>query len=654
MSEDIIQELSRRSIFLTKNEEATLSWNNSVIAARTDRGNHYLQFTHNLECLDKNIDLLEFYTPVPKESPATDLFSHKLFPTAWRNSEFTEMLITPELWPHDPQMAEELTNISVLEWSPKGFVQNCECALAVLNNIGDINFYIFINKRWAPIFSLAPYLRQLLHDSYDSPQNLKELKQAVYTVDACGICWSQTVNLDSSCYFVTAQKNGALVFWCLKCNEANITARVCGLINDNTEEICSLQWIPLHDDKFLLICSDFFGRIIAYECIIDMSEIKAVKSHILWSHKDRMIVKQFYYMVHENKIVLACNKHRHLLVQMFDKDYKQISQYVKNVNDNRITSLIGTNNGIYLSTVNCEIFKIDICITDNNLDVSINTVDFKVPCETYELYSLSFSSNCVLWAIGMVNRKAMHRKEPVLFDIIFASSDKLMNSAISILLENPTKKLTEYWDCIELIRYRAIKTNSMPSIDFESLYAESATDIYKLKVYLILVKLYTTLKRVIKISNGLVLPESSIETLKEKILLNQAISVINEYENNQKSENELTVSFEAECFQGAKSYIEYYCKKYKKSLEEFIDSNRFSNIEFQQEYICQCCDEKLEGFSCKDKHLNMICSLTFTPIEIGEYLVCKSCGVIARMELFSKQPMCVFCDLYLQKSYINV
>uniref|UniRef100_S4NPP9 Uncharacterized protein n=1 Tax=Pararge aegeria TaxID=116150 RepID=S4NPP9_9NEOP len=86
-------------------------------------------------------------------------------------------------------------------------------------------------------------------------------------------------------------------------------------------------------------------------------------------------------------------------------------------------------------------------------------------------------------------------------------------------------------------------------------------------------------------------------------------------------------------------------------MSDYFTNDVLNSLNVNFKYQCQWCDEYLIGFSCTNekRHVNMMCSHTFTPIE-KDYLFCKSCNATARVELYDKNPICVFCDLYLINS----
>lgn len=651
MNQNILFEIHRRSITINKIEESTISWQKNVLAVRHDKGIQMYEFSHNLECIDKNIDCSEIHVPTTKTSPAEKLFSGQVFDRYTPNMLYTDMLLEPAMWAHNPTMLDDLVNISHFSWSPVGFIQNNESALAILNNVGQVDIIAPKENRWVNVFNLSPYLSHSLKiQASMSPQILK---QEAFKVSICAMSWAPVLNPNRTCFFVTAQKDGSLYFWCIQNIDLDVKASLIGETKCECFEINSILWVPKTNTEFWLICPDVTGEIIGFECSFENNCIIHKNENNLWPHKDKMIAHNLNYFTIDNKYVLIYSKHRHLIVQVLDKSLRILVQYVKNVNDYRIKNITNTLDAFYISTSNCEIFKIDVYLMDTKLDVVITKQEVKEKDlgTSYEMLGAVFSPNKIICAMIMFNRQIWYRKLRNRIETCFMTTENTMDNVFSVLLDNPTKSLLNYRDCLNLLRYRTMKLKELPSADYDKLYQDGHTDVYKMKLYLICLILHNKLKSIMNISMEPPLPETSIEKVKDFILLNHATKTINNlYEIlNENGHTE----FQIECFNGCKMFIEDYCERNERKVQSVLHLDLIRFVTESEILICQCCDEQLNRFSCKEGHLNMFCSLTFTQINSDEYLVCKACNATARSELYTIDPMCVFCDLYLQKIYRN-
>lgn len=639
-------EISRRAINTNRNDEPSLSWHNSILSVKTEKGIQLFDFAYNLESFEKKLDLEVSIIHNPKLSPAAGLFPDQFLQYGLSNEDVTQMVLEPGLWPHNIQLTIEMATIISYEWSPIGMIHGTESILAILNNVGHVELFGQENHKWSTVLDLSEAIKAHCFPSLQSTiiKCLDDLRNVVNVVETCACSWGPLFE-DHSCFFVTAQKNGKILIWLLQSLESEIHPQLNAEIQTDIGEIFSVLWIPMSDKKLLLICPNMLGQIFALDCEIIKDHIELVNTSCIWEHKDRMVAKHLVYTVNNNKIVLLCNKHRHLLVQQLNYECQVLSQCIKNVNDYRITDITDSKDGIYLATANCKIYKIYLNYFDDNFDVSLSQIQTKDEYGMYELHSLKTSTNSVIWAAAMADRTIQSRKYPEKIDIIFFCTDPQNHLETTILLENPSKKLTNYWDCIELLRCKTMKSKALPSIDYLDLYNDTSSDVYKMKLYHIFVILYNALDKIMKNSSRGLLPETSIEVVRDKICLTQAVTLIKLVHQNR---NDTISGFELECYSGGKNYIEYYCRKYNKNSNEFIEPSLLNLTKMVPLYTCQGCEEIINGFMCKNKHYNMFCSLTFTPIE-NDYIACKNCNSTAKIELYNTRPTCLFCDLYLSR-----
>lgn len=639
----MLQEITKLNFTINKNEETSIVCQNSNIAVRTDRGIQILKLTHDMHSVEKNINYLVNYIPIPKHSPATEFFSKDLFHKPMTNLEYTEMILDSAFWPHNSQLLKEMTTTTMISWSPEGVIGNNEFVLAVLNNVGNIEFFGRHKNCYESIYNLSKVIKVYISKGMETPKNVKALKTAVKAVQTISFCWG-TKLFNSSLHFATAQRNGNILIWLIHF-KPKIKAKIQSIIKTD-EEIHTIVWLQKSDDSFLLICSNVSGQINVYDC--QNGEHGLVTNlTCLWTHKDRMVAKYLVHSIIDNKIALVCSKHRHLVILLLDLNCNILSQVVKNINDNRITNIKVGKDCVYLSTDNSQLFKITLGIESSNLNVNIDAVELN-QYPNCNLYSFDKSFNDAWWVLGLYNRQVSHRKDIDKLDIILLHNTE--QNEVELLLKNPTNKLSNVWDHLQILRSKVMKQRYIPEVNFVELYTTGESNVYKLKLYLLLLTMYLNLKKISRYSIKGSLPETSIEAIKEKILLAQAKSVINEFYNSYQHDNSELDPLQLEWFIGAKNFIQYYCVKNIKDVSKFVDPNVWNLTKTELQYKCQCCDDVLQGLSCSNGHLNMFCMLTFTAIESNDYLFCTNCNSTARIELYMNNPMCVFCDLYLVKS----
>lgn len=645
----MLHEISRKKVTVNKHEESSFLWHNSVLVVRGNKTLHILDFSYNLHSLEKGIDLQECCVIPRYDSPIPNKFLSNYAARGLKNLELVEMVTNPAFWPHSKLLAQELTNIVAFKWSPENFIYNYESVLATVNSVGNVELFARKKQLWYSIMDFSKEITKHLDSTSNlfnnCPSEFNDMEEIVYAVETSNICWSPVLNDDNSCYLATAQKSGLILFWLLKYNNNAFDTTFCGNVkNSNENEIALMVWIPIDKNKFLLIITNEIGQVWANEYEILNNNVTLVKEHSLWTYQDKMMVTYLEYAFENEKLLIFFNKHRHLIVQMYDSNFNLLSQCMENVNDYRITSIMKFGNNFYLTTVNTKMYSIDYKIENDTLGIMLKLFDIKDSYTSYELYGIGCSNNKVLFALAMIDRRVLYRKESLKIEIIFLCPE--LDNVATIIVNNSTKNLMKIWDYIEILRCKIVKTKKLPEIDYDKLLKDGENDVYKLKVYLVFLYFYKSLESLMITHLKGKLPETCTDVIKDKILMFQSINVINEMSEKFKNNGQLS-DFEQECFACSKKYLYYYCKMYKKNSNDYISEDICNLSNLNIEYTCQACDEKIIQFSCSDGHLNMFCCLTFTLIESDQYLTCKVCGSIARIELYERKPCCLFCDSYL-------
>ncbi|XP_063388399.1 uncharacterized protein LOC134674301 [Cydia fagiglandana] len=651
MAQSALSEISRLKIPINKGDTPHLSWENSILTLYSEKTVTIFKFTHNVQCMDKKIDWTLTDIPCPKTSPATSLFSKKIMNQInIKNIDYIQMMLNPALWPHNVQLMEELASVVSVQWSPPNFVHNNESVIAILNNVGNIELFAPASCGYLSLLNISSIIEKQYRDTFEGnlPHMVEEVKKIADALETCACCWGTQYN--DTFNFVTAQKNGDIHFWKLQ-GADKLSIEKLTTEHSDAGEIVTMQWIPISNDVFLLVSANIFGQLYVYKYQWENNCPKLINCDCPWPHKDRMVIRHLKYRVINDKIILICNKHRHLLVLLIDDTCNKVSEYLNNLNDYKITVISETNKYFYIGTINCSIYKVDIMLTDGTLNVNVEEKTFKDNLANHDLCGLGFSKNGVICALAVRNRKIMFRKENIALDVIFLCEKESYGRELKLLLENPTEKLTDYWDCLELLRCKALRLKTLPAANYSQLYFNH--NIYGNKLYLILLNYYHTLTNLLKNNSSGCLPETSLEVTKEWIFAIHAKRMISEFADicEKKQNGDVLTDLDTQTYSCAKNYIKYYCDKYEKNLAELVPSG-FDNAKDNFEYTCQCCDENLKGFSCPNGHINMFCGLTLTPIESSDYLSCSACGLIARKELEPENPTCLFCDIHLNSYFL--
>lgn len=645
-------EISRRSINVNNLDKINLSWNNSIITIRINKNLHMLELSSNLYSLEKKIEFIDSVITCSTNSPVPKKYLRQYVSNGVRNSELLEMMTNPALWPHNKQITKEMTDIVQFDWLPQDLIIHSERLLSILNSVGNVELYVQKRLKWDCIADISLLMNKYLlnENNTELPKEFDDLKQFVYKIETSAICWSPYSNNNNTCYFITAMRSVRLIFWLLTLDN-NISIQCCGEIEPAHSAIISkIYWVSLQNTFLLVTCNEL-GQIVAHDCSIGDNKMKNTQTKILWPHTDKMVPISFHYYLHDDKIIMLYNKHRHLIIQMFDRNIECLSQYVETVNDFKIVCITQNDNIFYLCTENVKMYTINICIEHNKLNVELNEIMIKDIYPGHELCSVAISKNKALFALAMVDQKVQHRKLQLKVHVVLMCAEAEFDANVAKIIYNPAKSLSNIWDQIEVLRLKTLKMKKLPIIDYKNLLKEGDSDVYKLKVYYVFLTLYFNLQKyIVKKRKGL-LPEVSVDKIKTQILTFQAIKTLTSLHERHRDGKGLS-EFDRQCLDGCKKFVQYYCDKYSKCINDLIPQNILNSVNGNVQYVCQCCDEDIVGFTCKYKHLNMFCSITFTPIVEDNYLVCKVCGMTAQYELRKQKPLCPLCDRYLSDSLL--
>ncbi|CAK1541696.1 unnamed protein product [Leptosia nina] len=600
------------------------------------------------------MDFIEYAIPCPKNSNASK-FLIKFTSKALKNIELVDLITDRYLWPYSDQLKDQMTNIMAFEWSPSNLIHNKQSVLAILNSVGNVEFFGLHRKLWISLIDFSSVVKQsqMIKEEFVQPKSsmaMERLRDIVYSLTTSAICWAPNINEDGSCYFVTAQRNSTIIIWNVKWLNNNFVVDKIGIILADTEEITSLVWIPITDDTFFFIYANILGEVVGKTCKIEKNKLDEISTTVLWKYKDRMVPRDINYIMVKEQLTVIYSKHRHLVVQVFDQNLKLLYEAVKIINDDKITVVTKVKNDFFIGTVSVKIYKVNSSISNNELKIEFKQIPLKETYANHELYGLAFSPQSVLCHMILLDRKVNYRKEQLQMLIATFSFEDTCEENI-LINNNSSARLTNMWDCLELLRYRTMKLKKLPNLDYKEFYESAKSDIYKMKIYLAFVKLNRSLDGILKnLSKGM-LPETSIDIVQDELLVLHASSVLKTLYKKQRS-NDLS-PLENEWLFGCCNYLKYYSKKYDKPVEKLIlnslwnDVSKFCKSKLSR-YTCQFCDEKIDGFTCETGHANTFCMVTFTQINSLEYLECKSCGSLAREELYELKPVCVFCDTNLE------
>lgn len=246
-------------------------------------------------------------------------------------------------------------------------------------------------------------------------------------------------------------------------------------------------------------------------------------------------------------------------------------------------------------------------------------------------------------------------KQPITIAVSLMTS---MNDPYRILLENPTKKLTNLFDCVEAVRYLGVvKTDSLSVLETECEPALTDEYIYHLKLKLIVLsakssyyqkrsstyfevlkKQESSIMKVVNLVRALLLLErmSSREELSDRVRLSmRCLKIFIEISLKEENPQEPLIS--------AKEVIE-------SRLNALIGKRKTSSHITPE--VCFCCQEEIDKdrLSCSTDHQQNRCIITKLQIPISmnnrcEYCFCCTIDQQTLQELTGDvEQLCPYCD----------
>lgn len=246
-------------------------------------------------------------------------------------------------------------------------------------------------------------------------------------------------------------------------------------------------------------------------------------------------------------------------------------------------------------------------------------------------------------------------KQPITISVSLMTS---MNDPYQILLENPSKRLTNFFDCVEAVRYLGVvKTDSLSALETECDPALTDEYIYHLKLKLIVIsaKLSYYQRRSSRYFEVLKEQESSIMKVVDLI---RALLLLQRMASREELSDRVQLSMHC-----LKNFIEITLKEENaqeplKSAKEVIESSLKALIAKRKTpspitpEVCFCCQEKIDKdrLTCPQDHQQNRCIITKLQIPIlmnnrCEYCFCCTIDQQTLQELTEDvEQLCPYCD----------
>ncbi|XP_058461282.1 uncharacterized protein LOC131436540 isoform X2 [Malaya genurostris] len=376
-----------------------------------------------------------------------------------------------------PNVATLYTNIVMAVASPPGILEDySSCLISHLTNLGQLTLHR-LNKdsnEWVPyIDASAVWLAHIYDDrlvlNFDRMQSL--VREALFTA----FTWRNEV-FRQVAYIAAGTKSGKVVIFSLYSDSVRVE-----YVASASDAVRSLKWITVAEDRNLLLVGLLNGKIAAlsFRTLPNSTVGEFLQLPDIWTEEDSLTVCHMQYEIDlaNERILMLAVKGTHLLVFTTNLDGEIKSVAIQNMHNFMITGLQHLFNFYYVvCTLPGLIFGVEIkFIKGDQLVIELNPIKTDLNVSKFSIYGVTATKNRSCWLFLGYPSKSFDRlslRTPtVVFFCKFSDRDSL-----NILLANQSLRMTEYYDCAEVIRFSGNRNtatlsqlealaNTRPSVD---------------------------------------------------------------------------------------------------------------------------------------------------------------------------------------------
>ncbi|KAL6267332.1 hypothetical protein P5V15_000407 [Pogonomyrmex californicus] len=574
---------------------------------------------------------------------------------------------------------DKLPRIVKAAWSPKNLIFRKQCILAILNSTGAVELLHKVSNNWHSICDISSFRMKIVEDEIKTSLNehnkrnkrfhAKSNNQYANIIEnfrklqACSITWSELYKKGdtSFAYFSVAYCYGDILIWKISrvsSFKTSLQPMLVGRINlNNPLKVNVLCWITINTNKYLIIVGYCNGEIYGINLIDRNNNNLQTVSVTKYVDSDNIAVNYMYIILQDKsniKILVAKGPFLLLLCINPMKGLKSMRYLHMQSNITGIIPIIAQQ---FLITIRNNIFVIDIQSNDLvNIDVKNNLSQTNV-----QYLGLAHSPNKVIFVnITSPNTIYDHlvTREPSIMHVFGLRG--AVYDPLSII--NNSTNLGSIWDCMEMIRLKATKSNDLSAVLCPIPKKLESLSLCKLQIAMwmtVIMNVCTTKKPMPNMDH---IRESKITQTLPLIFLHSACTYL---ENSMKK---TTLSDDQTL---AVTLLRRYLEMYQRNVDE--DTNNTDNIIHQRVRAtlnatafypnriekCTLCDEEIDEVwhvqPCPSGHKLSRCSTTLLQITLLEYRICPICRQIFHpcLENMYEEPECLFCDVPILHNLYN-
>ncbi|OXU26107.1 hypothetical protein TSAR_016781 [Trichomalopsis sarcophagae] len=588
----------------------------------------------------------------------------------WPKEEIYSYLLQDALTPTFPKALPATSDIVDVFWSPYRLLHPLECLLAAVTTTGAIQLVAQIDRTWISIYEFNAVLaenieediQQLKRNKKIDSQALKEQLYRLLVTTATWSCLYQSPDKKCFAYLVTAQRSSEIAVWKvdqlskesidLEANITGVQLKFIKKVNSESIKINILLWVNLSDKSYLLFIGYFNGHIGVLKLEQLEEGLTASSCETCYSEDDGIPVDYLNLLQQtDDTLEILVIRGIYLIILVVDITGKFISMKfvaspgfsitgVSIVNSDMI--LIATQDG-NLYVINKSQNQEELICTPIKLDVTKSFVQY---------LGLASSPNKVISTfITSPNTVFDHliSREPstlCFFNII----DLPLFDPLDTLYRNKEESLLNYWDCLELIKVNAIKSNNPMEIIPRLTANLEFLSVYRMRIAYWIMTMAETLRKKNVFDVNLKLAEE-IEQCKTYIFLHSAANHLSRLAKRENLNNVQKL-----CMSLLRNHLDIWLAGEEEEADTPLSEHVKEVLEATSQLYpteqekCNFCDVVITepwALSCSKGHKLPRCALTCLQVTCTKYRTCLVCNEIFHPCLDEEfnEVRCLYCDL---------
>ncbi|XP_039439699.1 uncharacterized protein LOC120420667 [Culex pipiens pallens] len=390
-----------------------------------------------------------------------------------------------------PKVATLYINNALAVPSPPGiFPDYNECLVAHLTNMGQLTLqrHDKVRNLWILYVDVSTTWIAHIYDGTVFDQ-FGPLSQTTAEALICAFCWRDVV-FDHAAYFAFGTKSGKIAIYSLLSD----SVRAEQIVGTGTDSVRCLKWVTITKEQNLLLAGLQSGRIALYSFRIqpDYTVVDCEQLADIWGDADALVVDHMQHEVdYDNeRVVLLVVKGTHLVATAFGFEGQIQSVTFHNMNNFSITGMQQLSPMCYIvSTLTGSIFCVDIQTKAGNLSLACSQIQTDLNTLKFSIYGLTATKTRSCWLmVGYPAKSFDHLSIRLPTTIIFCKFSA--RNALQMLITNPTLRMTEHYDCAELVRFSGSRNlQTLAELDVLTKFQPNVDDQYAYQLKLQLLQL---------------------------------------------------------------------------------------------------------------------------------------------------------------------